>query len=114
MAVEFFFKHQKVILRSVGVFLLVLGLTLFFWAAPQKVMSENEKAAANLARMEASVSGGSSSSSNTQQSSNHSTISAAMVETQKKQLRMLMIMVMVFGAGFLGYSFLKKEEKEEE
>ena len=107
---EFFLKHQKIILRSVGAFLLVLGLTLFFWAAPQKVMNENEKAAANLARMESSISGGGSSKSTTQQS-NHSTISASMVETQKKQLRMLMIMVMVFGAGFLGYSFLKKEDK---
>ena len=107
---EFFFKHQKIILRSVGVFLLVLGLTLFFWAAPQKVMTENEKAAANLARMEASVGGGSSKSTVTQ-SSHHETISASMIETQKKQLRMLMIMVMVFGVGFLGYSFLKKEEE---
>ena len=108
---EFFFKHQKIILRSVGVFLLVLGLTLFFWAAPKKVISQNEQAAANLARMEASVSGGGSSKSTVTQSSHHETISASMIETQKKQLRMLMIMVMVFGVGFLGYSFLKKEEE---
>lgn len=111
---EFFLKHQTVIFRSAGAFLLVLGLVLFFWAAPQKVMTENEKAAANLARMEAAVSGGSSSKSTTQPSSNHSQISQAMIETQKKQIRMLMIMVMIFGVGFLGYSFLKKENKEEE
>jgi len=110
----FFLKHQTVIFRSLGAFLLVLGLVLFFWAAPQKAMTENERAAANLARMEAAVSGTSSSASSSKQSSDHSQISEAMIETQKKQIRMLMIMVMVFGAGFLGYSFLKKGDKEKE
>lgn len=110
---EFFLKHQKTIFRSVGAFLVVLGLVLYFWAAPQKVMSENERAAANLARMEAAVSSKSSSSSAKQQNADHSKISQAMIETQKKQVRMLMIMVMIFGVGFLGYSFLKKEDKEE-
>lgn len=107
---EFFLKHQTVIFRGVGAFMLVLGLSLYFWAAPQKAMSANERAAANLARIEASVSGKSSSSQI--QSNDSSQISQAMIETQKKQLRMLMIMVMLFGAGFLGYSFLKKENKE--
>ncbi|QOP40470.1 hypothetical protein [Sulfurimonas marina] len=107
---EFFLKHQTVIFRSVGAFLLVMGFALYFWAAPQKVLSENERAAANLARMEASVSGSSSSKASARQQSNASPISAAMQETQKKQIRMLMIMVMIFGAGFLGYSFLKKKE----
>ncbi|MFT7860385.1 MAG: hypothetical protein ABXS93_05540 [Sulfurimonas sp.] len=107
---EFFLKHQKTIFRALGGFLLILGLVLYFWAAPQKEFTENEKAAANLARMEASVSS-SSSSVSTAQKPKHSKISQAMVETRKKQLRMLMIMVMVFGAGFLVYSFLKKEEK---
>ncbi len=110
---EFFLKYQTVIFRSLGAFLLILGLVIFFWAAPQKVMTENEIAAANLARMEAAVSG-SSSSSSTKQSASHSKISEAMIETRKKQVRMLMIMVMVFGAGFLGYSFFKKEDKEKE
>lgn len=111
---DFFLKHQTVIFRTLGAFFLVLGLVLYFWAAPQKVMTDNEKAAANLARMEAAVSAGSSSKSSTQQNVDHSKISEAMIETQKKQVRMLMIMVMIFGAGFLVYSFLKKEDKEEE
>lgn len=108
---EFFLKHQTVIFRSVGAFLLVLGLVLYFWAAPQKALTPNEIAAANLARMESAVSGASSQQSKAN-APKASTISQAMIETRKKQLRMLMIMVMVFGAGFLGYSFLKKENKE--
>ncbi len=110
---EFFLKHQTVIFRTLGAVLLVIGVVLYFWAAPQKVMTENERAAANLARMEAAVSGKSSSKASVQKQSNSSQIAQAMMETQKKQVRMLMLMVMVFGVGFLGYSFLKKENKEE-
>ncbi|MBA1438743.1 MAG: hypothetical protein FAF05_07150 [Epsilonproteobacteria bacterium] len=109
---EFFFKHQAVVFRSVGVFLLVLGLVTYFWAAPQNVMSENEKAAANLARIEAAV-GGSTTTQKAKPQNNSHKISAALRETRKKQLRMLMLMVMVFGAGFVGYSFLKKGDKED-
>ena len=108
---KFFLKHQKVILRTLGAFLLVMGATLFFWAAPQSVLSENERAAANLARMEHSVHSSTSSYAKSKHS-NNKVISKSMVETQKKQLRMLMILVMIFGAGFLGYSFLNKENKE--
>lgn len=108
---KFFLEHQTVIFRSVGAFLFVLGLALYFWAAPQKALTPNEKAAANLARMEAAVSGGSSQQLKSKEPKS-SSISQAIRETQKKQLRMLMVMVMVFGAGFLGYSFLKNENKE--
>ena len=108
---EFFLKHQTVIFRSLGAFLLVLGVVIYFWAAPQPTLSEAEKAAANVARMEKAVAGGSVGSVKKTSKSAHTQITQALRETRKKQLRMLMLMTMVLGAGFLGYSFLKKVKK---
>lgn len=105
---EYFLKHQKMILRIAGAVMLVVGLSLYFWAAPEKGLSENEKAAANLARMEAATQGGASKSVKTQPPSHK--IAASLRETRKQQLRTLMLMVIALGGGFLVFSFLRKEE----
>ncbi|CAI6146539.1 MAG: hypothetical protein SPLUMA2_SPLUMAMAG2_00371 [uncultured Sulfurimonas sp.] len=46
---EFFLKYQQVILRSLGGFLLLIGFIVHFWTVPQEGISQNDRAAANLA-----------------------------------------------------------------
>jgi uncharacterized protein YjeT (DUF2065 family) len=101
---NFFLKHKTVLLRLVGGLMLVVGFAIYFWTAPKEGVSEIEAAAANVARMEASVSAAGSSSKKTQSSQKYL---EELKSTQEKQMRYLTIIAMVLGAGFLGYSFIK-------
>lgn len=107
---EFFLKHKTVILRSVGGFLLAVGFVSYFWTMPEKALSANDRAAANVARMEAKASGSSSTKAPAKKES--SAFLDKLKKTQATQLKYLTITMMVFGVGFLGYSFIKKEEEE--
>jgi len=107
---EFFLKHKIVILRSVGSLMLVVGFVVYFWSMPKKGMSANQRAAANVARMEAKVAGSSSKKSPAKASD--SKFLDELKKTQATQLKYLTIMLMVLGVGSLGYSFIKKEEPE--
>ncbi|MEA2073721.1 MAG: hypothetical protein U9O86_09065 [Campylobacterota bacterium] len=107
---EYFLKHQTVILRVVGGLFILVGFVVHFWVVPPKGISKNDLAAANLARMEASVAG-----SNKKQSSSkkdESTFLNELKEKQKKQLEYLTIIIMVLGALSLGSSFIKKKERD--
>lgn len=108
---EYFLKHQQTILRTAGALFLLIGFVIHFWVVPQEGLSKNERAAANLARMEASVAGKSSTASGKKKSDN-SKFLKELKETQKKQLQYLTIIAMVLGAGSLGYSFIKKKEED--
>lgn len=105
---EFFLQHKQLIIRSVGAFLLLVGFALYFWSAPKLGVDENAKAAANVARMEAKVSGVATSAQKAKPAS--AQIAEKFQETRQKQIRYLLIIMMVAGGGFLLYSFLKKEE----
>jgi len=108
MKLEFFLKHQQVILRSVGGFLLLVGFVIHFWIVPQQGVSKNDLAAQRVARMEASVSGGSHSSSKpAKKDASH--FAEALKNTQAKQMEYITIIVMLLGGASLGYSFLKKK-----
>jgi len=106
---EFFLKYQQVILRSLGGFLLLIGFVIHFWSVPQKGISQNDRAAANLARMEASVKG-SGTRNQTKQKSDHSKFLKELKGQQEKQVEYFTILIMILGAGTLGYSFIKKKE----
>jgi hypothetical protein len=107
---EFFLKHKTVILRSLGALMLLVGFVIYFWAIPKEGISENELAAANVARLEAQASGSSSSKASAKKSNPQ--YLEKLKKTRAKQLRYLVITMMVFGVGFLAYSFVKKEEPE--
>jgi uncharacterized protein YjeT (DUF2065 family) len=108
---EFFLKYKTVLLRSVGGLMIVAGFAIHFWTAPKEGVSEIEIAAANVARMEASVSGASSSSKKTQNSQKYL---EELKSTQEKQMRYLTIITMVLGVGFLGFSFIKPKNDSEQ
>lgn len=106
---EFFLKHQKIILRAIGGTMLLLGFIVHFWLTPKEGISRNDLAAANVARMEASISGRSASTQGKKSTATH--IMSALEEQQKKQMEYFTIMVMILGIGSLGYSFIKKDEE---
>ncbi len=108
---DFFLKHKIAIFRSLGSLMLLVGFVAYFWITPKEGLSQNEIAAANVARMEARVAGGSGSSKKSQESSS-SKILEELKNTQKKQMQYLTVIAMIFGVGFLGYSFLPKRDSE--
>jgi len=104
---EIFLKHKTVVFRSLGAIMLIVAFASYFWTTPKKVITQNEIAAANVARMEARVVGGGSTKENKPQSSS-AEILKHLKDTQEAQTRYLSILAMIFGVGFLGYSFLPK------
>ncbi len=95
-------------MRSLGAFLLVVGFAVNFWGMPQKGVSQNERALANVKRMEASIQGTTNQKVTKKPDSSH--ISKALKATRAKQMKYMTIIAMVLGVLFLGYSFFKKEE----
>ncbi|QFR48526.1 hypothetical protein FJR48_01800 [Sulfurimonas lithotrophica] len=108
---EFFKKYQTIIFRSLGVLLLIVSIAAFFWTAPKKGFTENEIAAANVARMEARMAGQNSGVAQ-KEKPKHSPFLKTYKDTQAKQLRYALIVMMIAGIGFLGYSFLSKKEEQ--
>ena len=102
MILEWVKKNQKLAFKVTGVNFLLMALVLLFWSQPKAVLSENEKAAANVARMEAKAKGVSAPSTTGNIMQEHH-------KSQKKQLRVFLIIMTISGAAFLGYGFLKKE-----
>ena len=105
---EFFKKNQTIIFRFLGGVMFFIAFVIFFWTTPKDGISENEKAARNVARMEARMAGESSSSSQASKPSS-SPIMKAYKDTQAKQIRYALVIIMILGAGFLGYSFVKRD-----
>lgn len=106
---EFFLKHKTVIFRTLGVIFLLIGFLIRFWVMPQEVVSQNDRASANLARMEASVAGAAHQSSKKKVDKTH--LLKKLKETQKKQLEYLTILAMFLGGVSLGYSFLGRKRE---
>ncbi len=104
---KFFIKHQKVILRTLGSLLVVISFAIYFWTTPKKGLSENEIAAANVARMEARIAGQMGAAA--PQKPKHSPFLETYKQTQAKQLRYTLIIMMILGVGFLGYSFIRRD-----
>ncbi len=105
---EIFIKYQTIIFRSLGSLLFIIAFVVFFWTTPKEGLSENEKAARSIARVEARVATSSSSASRAKKPS-HLPIMQSYKDTQAKQMRYLLILSMILGVGFLGYSFVKKK-----
>ena len=108
---EFFLKHKTVIMRSAGALMLVIGFAIHFWATPKEGISANDRAAANVARMEAKVKGQSLAQGKASKKSDAKFLDE-LKGTQAKQLKYLTIIAMVLGVGFLGYSFMPKREED--
>jgi len=97
------------IFRVLGTLFLLVGFVVHFWITPKKGVSKAELAAANVARMEASVQGRGGSS--LKKSKPDGAIFLQKLKSQKKrEMEYLSIFVMIMGSLSLGYSFFKKKE----
>ncbi|QOP42776.1 hypothetical protein FJR45_01945 [Sulfurimonas sediminis] len=103
---DFFLKHKIMIFRSVGALMLLIGFTAHFWTTPKTVVSETEIAAANVARMEASVKGNAQSLKKAKP--DIATFRESLMSAQEQQQRYLTVFAMILGILFLAYSFVKK------
>ncbi|MDO9266650.1 MAG: hypothetical protein Q7U00_06150 [Sulfurimonas sp.] len=111
---EIFIKNKIIIFRTVGAIMFLVGLIMLFWTDPKEiVLSENEIAAANIARMEAKVRSGSSASKQVPKPDG-STFVEELENNQKKQEEQLIILSMLFGALLLIYSFIPKAKSDSE
>lgn len=108
---DFFFKYKTVIIRSLGAIMLIVGFSIHFWETPKQGLSENDKAAARVARMESKVKG-SSSREKASKEKDSSKFTDKMKNAQEKQMKYMTILAMLFGVGFLGYSFMPKKEED--
>jgi hypothetical protein len=97
-------KYQKVLSLGVGTIMLLGALGVLFWSnqSSTQMSKEEQYARANLARMEAKVK---NKSVNTKKSTKPL---KQFYESRDKQLRYLMIAMLITGVGFLGYGVFKK------
>ena len=107
---ELFIKYKTVILRTLGVLMLIIGFAVHFWVTPKEGFTQNEIAAANVARMEARAMGDSGSFKKSSKSSS-AEILKELKNAQEKQMRYFTIIAMIIGVGFLGYSFIKTKNQ---
>ena len=98
-------ENKKLASKIMGANFLVMALVLLFWSQPKEGMSEDERAAANVARMEAQVSG-----SSQKEATQPPSFMKEYKQAQEAQLRIFLIFMVISGAGFLVYGFLKKED----
>ena len=108
---EYFLKNKKIITRVVGALMLLIGFVVHFWAMPKPVMTQSDIAAANVARMEKSVARSSSHSASSKKHlpSNTPKFMEKFKDAKEKQMQFLSIFAMIFGIGFLAYSFIKRD-----
>ncbi len=98
-------QHQKALTLSAGIVLLVSALAMFFWSNDNDGMTQKEALAqANLERMEARAQGKSA------QTASRNKAMQQFYESRQKQMRYLLIFMVVSGTVMVGYSLLKKEE----
>ena len=108
MLVTWVKANKRLASKIMGVNFLVMALVLLFWSQPKEGMSEDEKSAANVARIEAQASGNSQ-----KKASQPPSFMQDYKKTQNTQLRVFLILMVISGAGFLAYGFLKKEDLQE-
>ncbi len=103
-----FYENHIVVTRLIGVLLLLGATVLFFWGNPTSsgMSIEEQRAAERVARMEARVQSVAAHAAKAPKVD----YAKAYSEHTKTQTRLMLIMMMLLGALFLGYSFIKKRK----
>lgn len=107
---EWLIRHQKIVSRSVGILLILGAAVSLFWDMRGGGVSEEERLAAERvaqyeARMHAQMAG------SQKKSAEKPYFMEAYKEKQEQQLRYAVVIALTIGIGFVGYSFLRKEER---
>jgi hypothetical protein len=105
---EWIKQYQRQLSMGVGVVLIVISAAWLFWDMSKSAVSDEEaKAAANVARMEARMSG---TSTATQKAPDKPIFMDVYKAKQKEQLKYTIIIMMIAGIGFVGYSFIRRKK----
>ncbi len=109
---RWFYENHILVVRFIGTLLLLGGLILFFWgnATAGTMRIEEQRAAERVARMEARVHGAVVPSTSVPKVD----YAKAYSEHTRTQTRLMLMMVMVSGVLFLGYSFIKKRRRPDD
>lgn len=106
---EIFIKNRIIIFRTLGLVMLLVGFTVNIWVSPKEVLIENEIAAANVARMEASAAVRRVSRKEPPKSEASKFIEE-LENAQNEQIQYLTMLSMALGVGLLAYSFMPKND----
>ena len=107
---ELFLKYKVIVFRIIGIFMLLLGFIVYFWFTPKEGVDDRDIASVNVARMEASVKSGFSDGSKKSHKPDTSKFLEEFKYTKEKQMKYLTIIAIIFGIGFLGYSFIPRSD----
>jgi len=95
-------RYQKQLSLIIGVFFILLYIVLYFWDNKEStVLSENEIAARNIARMEARMDSDRASAGSSEKYKR-------VKFEHKDQSQSFLILLLLFGVGLSGYGYIKK------
>ena len=112
MMQEWIKKHQQKLSMGIGAVLLIAGVAMLFWDNTGDAVSAEERAAAErVARYEARMAAETAG----QTQPDKPLFSSKFQERQEEQVRYAVILLIIGGAGFMGYSFYRRfaEKKEQ-
>lgn len=96
---------------GLGILLLVVSVAMLFWDNSGSATAEEERAAANVARMEARAKARMNGQPLPKEEPKP-IFHERLKKRQEEQLRYALILMVIFGVGFVGYGYFRKEEKK--
>ena len=108
---EWIKKHQQKLSMGIGIMMLLIGTAMLFWDNRGNAVSDEERIAAERvaryeARMQAQMTG--------TVEPEKPLFSTKFQERQEEQLRYAVILLIIGGIGFMGYSFYRRMKEKEE
>ena len=104
-------KHQQKLSMGLGVIMLLIGIAMLFWDNRGNAVGKEERLAAErVARYEARMAAQMQGTAEPDKP----LLSTHFEEHQKTQLRYAVILMIVGGMGFMGYSLYRRLKEKEE
>lgn len=95
---------------GLGVLLLIISVAMLFWDNKSGVSQAEQRASINVARMEARAQARMSGKPLPKEEPKP-IFHAKLKERQEQQVRYALILMILFGVGFVGYGYFKKAEE---
>ncbi|MEA2100724.1 MAG: hypothetical protein U9P72_11415 [Campylobacterota bacterium] len=108
---EFFRKNKIIVTRVIGSLMFLIGFSVYIWSLTGQTLDANQRAMANIARMEAGAKAGvfNTKISDVQNGGN---FLQQVRDVQKNNTKNLTLVAMVLGAILLWYSFFSMKPSD--